>query len=177
MYPHGPFRSIYELEQVVDLRNPLGNTAAQGGVVAFFPAGSGYPPGTLPGVANGYWTLPLPNTRAVTPDDSLSELRPAGQDRLPTVAPVTVTTWPQRGDFGHRFLTLNRISNLITTRSDSFTCYILVQGWRDVEPAGANSPQPSLVVQRRVGIIVDRSRVTADPVSTGKITKQAFFNN
>ena len=27
-------------------------------------------------------------------------------------------------------LSLTRVSNLITTRSDSFTCYIDVQGWR-----------------------------------------------
>src|SRR5207302_258 len=58
-------------------------------------------------------------------------------------------------DFEEQFLMLNRISNLITTRSDSFTVYIIVQGWRN---AGTSTPQ--LVVQRRAAMIVDRSNVT-----------------
>jgi hypothetical protein len=60
------------------------------------------------------------------------------------------------GDFEKKFLALNRISNLITTRSDSFTAYIQVQGWRDAGTANAK-----LVAQRRLAFIVDRSRVTA----------------
>jgi hypothetical protein len=60
------------------------------------------------------------------------------------------------GDFEKKFLALNRISNLITTRSDAFTAYIQVQGWRD-----AGTPNAKLVAQRRLAFIVDRSRVTA----------------
>ena len=74
------------------------------------------------------------------------------------------------GDYKERFLQLTRISNLITTRSDSFTCYILVQGWRNAE-----TPQSQLVVQRRVGYIMDRSRIT--PMTPDKLLKQAFVNN
>ena len=166
-YPHGPFRSIYELNQVVDLRG-VGYVAPNNPP----PGGMGYANGTLPGFANGYWTVPLAAGTAFEPDDSLGDLGPVNQQGSPNPPTDGV-----RGDFKERFLQLDRISNLITTRSDSFTCYILVQGWRDVEPANPNSPQPSLVVQRRVGIIVDRSRVTADPVSAGNITRQAFFNN
>ena len=58
-------------------------------------------------------------------------------------------------DFEERFLMLDRISNLITTRSDTFTAYIVLQGWRN---AGTATPQ--LVVQRRVAMIIDRNNIT-----------------
>ena len=82
-----------------------------------------------------------------------------------------------RRDYKERTLQLNRISNLITTRSDSFTCYVLIQGWENAESTDVVNRPPRPVVQRRVGFIVDRSHVTADPVSFGKITKQFFYNN
>ena len=59
-----------------------------------------------------------------------------------------------RFDFEERFLLLNRISNLITTRSDSYTVYLVVQGWQD-----AGTANPVLRTQRRLAFIVDRSRV------------------
>lgn len=52
-------------------------------------------------------------------------------------------------------LMISRISNLITTRSDSFTVYITVQAWRNAGTAGA-----SLESERRVAYLVDRSAVT-----------------
>jgi hypothetical protein len=60
-----------------------------------------------------------------------------------------------RYDFEERFLLLNNISNLITTRSDSFTVYLLLQGWRN-----AGTGNPTLAVQRRVAFFVDRNNVT-----------------
>ena len=42
------------------------------------------------------------------------------------------------GDFESQFLALTRISNLITTRSDSFTAYVVVQGWRGAGTATRN---------------------------------------
>jgi DNA uptake protein ComE-like DNA-binding protein len=60
-----------------------------------------------------------------------------------------------RFDFEERFLLLNRISNMITTRSDSYTVYLLVQGWQD-----AGTATPTLRTQRRLAFIVDRSRIT-----------------
>jgi hypothetical protein len=75
-----------------------------------------------------------------------------------------------RGDFEERNLALTRISNLITTRSDSFTAYILVQGWRDAETANA-----ALVVQRRLGLILDRSGRTAQGDQSRE--PQRFPNN
>jgi hypothetical protein len=59
-----------------------------------------------------------------------------------------------RFDFEERFLLLNRISNMITTRSDSYTVYLLVQGWQD-----AGTVNPQLRTQRRLAFIVDRSRI------------------
>ncbi len=58
-------------------------------------------------------------------------------------------------DFEQRFAVLTRISNLITTRSDSFTCYILLQGWRN-----AGTTSATLATERRAAFILDRSGVT-----------------
>jgi hypothetical protein len=60
-----------------------------------------------------------------------------------------------RGDFEEKFLSLNRISNLVTLRSDCFTVYVTVQAW-----SNAGSKTPTLEGQRRLAVIVDRSRVT-----------------
>ena len=67
-----------------------------------------------------------------------------------------------RGDFAEKFLNLTRVSNLLTTRSDAYTAYVMVQGWRD-----AGTPQATLVAQRRLAFIVDRSAVT----KTNKVPK------
>ncbi len=69
----------------------------------------------------------------------------------------TTQTGRPRYDFQDRFLLLNRISNLITTRSDTFTCYVLLQGYRNVGVPGVT---PTLVVQRRQAYLVDRNGVT-----------------
>jgi hypothetical protein len=76
-------------------------------------------------------------------------------------------------DYQDDCLTLTRISNLITTRSDTFTVYIEVQGWQNAgqvnpnagaaPPAGTPIPQP--VITRRYSFIVDRSAINADPTS------------
>jgi hypothetical protein len=59
-------------------------------------------------------------------------------------------------DFEKKYLNLTRVSNLLTTRSDAYTVYLQVQGWRD-----AGTVNAKLVVQRRLAFIVDRSRLTA----------------
>jgi len=63
-------------------------------------------------------------------------------------------------DYQWDCLTLDRISNLITTRSDTFTIYVVLQGWQNVGTANA---QP--MVTRRFAYIVDRSAVNADPTT------------
>lgn len=75
-------------------------------------------------------------------DDDKGDLSPLGQGNTDKVI----------GDFETQYLEMIRISNMVTTRSDSFTGYVLVQGWRNV-----GSGTPELVVQRRAGFIVDRS--------------------
>lgn len=79
------------------------------------------------------------------------------------------------GDFETKYLVLNRISNLITTRSDSFTAYIVVQGWRNAESTDPLNP-PELVVQRRVGAIIDRSGVVSD-TTKGNLSTTRFPQN
>lgn len=63
------------------------------------------------------------------------------------------------GDFENRYLMFDRICNLITTRSDTFTVYIELQGWRD-----AGQPTAQMVTDRHVAFIADRSGLT--PVNT-----------
>lgn len=82
----------------------------------------------------------------------------------PAYSSVGVQNWVNgsdspRIDFSERFLLLDRISNLITTRSDSFTCYVLIQGWR-----GVGSGAPTLAVQKRAAFYLDRTGVTPSNV-------------
>jgi hypothetical protein len=93
------------------------------------------------------------DTSSVDPKSDVGDFSPGtGQ----TTGPIVAGTGDGvRRDFEEYFLMLNRVSNLITTRSDSFTVYLQVQGWR-----GVGSPKPELVVQRRVAFIQDRWRVS-----------------
>jgi hypothetical protein len=60
-----------------------------------------------------------------------------------------------RWDFEERFLMINRISNLVTTRSDAFTVYVTLQGWRNL-----NGPGPAeMVVERKAAMLVNRTGV------------------
>lgn len=59
------------------------------------------------------------------------------------------------GDWEARYWNVIRLSNLLTTRSDTFTCYVLLQGWQNVGTAGA-----TLTTERRTGFIVDRTPTT-----------------
>ena len=74
--------------------------------------------------------------------------------RRPSANPETDPTDHVYGDVKTRFLLLQRISNLVTVRSDSFTIYVQVQGWQN-----AGTKSPNLVAQRRTGVLVDRSQV------------------
>jgi hypothetical protein len=56
------------------------------------------------------------------------------------------------GDAKERLLTLTRVSNLITTRSDTFTVYAVVQGWLN-----AGTAAPELDKQIRAAFTTDRS--------------------
>lgn len=73
------------------------------------------------------------------PDDAHGDASPAGIGQLDNV----------RYDFEEQYLLMNRVSNLITTRSDTFTVYIVIQGFRQ----GVFTPE----VQRRAAFIIDRT--------------------
>jgi hypothetical protein len=60
------------------------------------------------------------------------------------------------GDWETQLNSVRRLSNLLTTRSDTFTVYIVVQGWSQAGVPGS----ARLVAQRRVAYIMDRSEVT-----------------
>jgi hypothetical protein len=170
--PHGPFRSIYELNAVVDCR----------------PQIEGGPDNTTafedrPGFRNGYGQINFvelgttpqqfePDDFAgdISPKNAPSEFTDAGPGyRKPDLTTAAINAGAHRRDlvrrdFEERNLNLIRISNMITTRSDSFVCYILLQGFRN-----AGTADPELVVQRRVALIIDRSGTTpANP--TAKVT-------
>ena len=145
--PHGPFRNLQELQEVVDLR-----PATQGG-----PNPPPVAPARRPGVRDANGTLDL-SPGGADPGDAAGDVSPFD-------VPGPAGTDLVRGDFEETTLTLNRISNLVTTRSDMFTCYLLVQGWRDAGTANA-----SLVVQRRVAFIVDRSETTPTANPQAKVT-------
>ncbi|MCS7032727.1 MAG: hypothetical protein NZ561_01890, partial [Phycisphaerae bacterium] len=60
-----------------------------------------------------------------------------------------------RFDFKEQSLLLTRVSNLITTRSDMFTVYLLIEGW---ENAGTSKAERK--VSRRMAFFLDRSQTT-----------------
>jgi hypothetical protein len=92
------------------------------------------------------------------PDDGAGDFTPQGAG----------TTDLVRHDYEENYLIANRISNMVTTRSDTFTCYVLVQGWR-----GAGTLNPELVVQRRRAFVADRSGVTP---KVKEVPLQYFYN-
>jgi len=67
-----------------------------------------------------------------------------------------------KGDFAAKFLMMTRVSNLLTTRSDSFTVYLIVQGWKEAE-----TDHPRLVAQKRSAFIVDRAMLMRHGGSMG----------
>jgi hypothetical protein len=84
---------------------------------------------------------------------------PAGDfdDADGDLSPLGAGTDGVRNDYEEQFMMLNRVSNLITTRSDVFTCYLTLLGFRNANGPGA----PELAVQRRAVMILDRSGVTS----------------
>jgi hypothetical protein len=122
--PHGPFKTLFELNRVPILKND-------------FQTYAGYTfRDVLKQAPGSAQTSDFGNL-----DGDLTPIGGAGDG-------IT-------GDFEGTFLAMNRVSNLLTTHSDSFTAYILVQGWRNAETSS-----PQLVVQRRAIVIIDRSVVT-----------------
>lgn len=90
----------------------------------------------------------------------LNKVMSGGQPVFQNAENTLVTT----GDFTNQFSQVIRLSNLLTTRSDSFTVYLLVQGWKNI-----GTPYPQLVTERRSAVSVDRSGLsttTTTPTQT-----------
>jgi hypothetical protein len=136
---NGPFKTIFDLNRVVAAAN-----SSMTGVVA--PVQLVNTCGSY--ALNGY--MPTAPTPAPSNNDG---------DLTPLYATSNANGWATSSGVNNDFQTWNlaisRVSNLITTRSDSYTVYVLVQGWSNAGTAGAK-----LVVQRRAAFIVDRSGMT-----------------
>jgi len=130
---NGPFATIFDLMKVPNL-------ATEGGTLSANPVDND---GMLP-------VMPPTTPPAATPAAPVA-VYPAGNGTATGVV----------GDYTHDFLVLNRVSNLITTRSDSFTVYVVVEGWDQTQTPA------QLIVTRRLAFVVDRSGVT----STNKAVK------
>jgi hypothetical protein len=125
---HGPFQSLFELNRV-----PI-------------------PPGGTP-------------LREILGSTSTSQfgpvegkLAPYRDPAAPVFSGIPLSVYgPVYGDFASRCLMVTRVSNLLSTRSDCFTVYLIIQGWRN-----AQTPHPELVVQRRIVLMIDRTAVTPD---------------
>ena len=69
---------------------------------------------------------------------------------------------PVGASFEDATVDLARVSNLLTTRSDSYTVYVVVQAWDNfggVDHDGDGDANPRMVRQKRVAFEVDRSGV------------------
>lgn len=137
---YGPFRSIFDLNQV-----PL--------ITGGLPSAIGFQSGG-PDAATGIAHIDLSPAPTVPVDIRQGDFSPIDTTKQ---FPLYSTTPPSDGvvdDFEERFLAMTRISNMITTRSDSFTVYLLVQAWRNAGLANAQ-----MVGQKRMAFIADRSQV------------------
>jgi hypothetical protein len=152
---YGPFRSIFDFMKVLQdnpteprlyqVYNVILTTKAGDTSKGFFG------PSVCPGeTTNQYGSLSpfvptLPQLDVEAP--RYGNASPPG----PTEADQTDHVF---GDVRTRFLGLMRISNLITTRSDSFTVYVQVQAWQNV-----GTPQPTLAATKRTATLLDRAQI------------------
>jgi len=84
-----------------------------------------------------------------------------------TSTSTVATIDPFMNEFEGKFLMMTGVSNLITTRSDTFTVYIVVEGW---DHAGGVGGTPNRVIQKRYAFLVDRTGVTSGSNRKVKIT-------
>jgi hypothetical protein len=129
--PHGPFKSLFELGEAK---------------ITLPAATSGWPavPGTPIQLRDILTLEPATTAPPIVNHAPANAMAFTQQDG--NLAPITTPTAAAvKGDFQAQF----------NTRSDSYTAYVLIQGWRNAETA-----TPHLVVQRRAAVIIDRSNVT-----------------
>jgi hypothetical protein len=135
---NGPFRSIYDLNRVAAFRDPSVSTNYTLGAPSPLPAG--------------------------VPQNANSSVVSIGGDTTiyGDYSPDAIL-----GDLEDRNANVIRLSNLISTRSDSFTVYIVVQAWA---PASGTTP-PRAVGERRMAMTVDRSQITGSDTPEAAIGK------
>jgi hypothetical protein len=122
---HGPFKSLMELNKVFDPKDPT--RTFQNALKKM----------TLVGTDPTYY-----NWGNYAPGPAHHPARGTPADNLPA------------SDWMEKTLMVSRISNMVTLRSDSFTAYVIVQGWRN-----AGTQFPDLVLQKRMAVLIDRSQV------------------
>jgi hypothetical protein len=132
---HGPFISLMELNKVFDPGDNTRNTLFQNALGKLAPNAADP---TYYGWGN-YAPGPKFQPAKGTPVDNL----------------------PQK-DWMQQTLMVDRISNLVTLRSDYFTAYVVVQGWRN-----ARTPYPELVIEKRLATLIDRSTLGAGGTPAG----------
>jgi hypothetical protein len=147
---HGPFMSIFDLNEVTN------------GVQSFQNA-------------YGKLKIPIPNgTGAAGAVTSANGLLSPADASFPGVTGAGGQSSGVTEDYQYDFAVLNRVSNLITTRSDTFTVYIVVEGWQNAVLPGQTAydptanpavPVPTLKVVRRFSFIADRSAINTDPIT------------
>jgi hypothetical protein len=148
---HGPFTSIYDLNAVVDSTPANAGTTVLAGTPIGFQNAEGWLNPAKGGQAGG--GISSLNGSLSPPDPAFP-----GVSAGPPVGIASGLTEDYQSDFA----VLTRISNLITTRSDTFTVYVVLQGWQNVGSTTPGiSPQP--MVTRRFAYIVDRSQINSDP--------------
>ena len=111
--------------------------------------------------------LSIGSPMTADPDDAQGDFSP--YNYTPARAGIGATipvTDGLRGDFEERFLEMTRLSNLLTTRSDTFTMYVLVQSWKHVGETGV---QPELTWEKRKAYTIDRTDV--DPATGNHVVK------
>ena len=125
---YGPFRTLFELNRVVagGLSTYTASAITPGNnFMAFFgdPTWTG-------GYNDRVSTMPQPNYLAGYIENFRGDISPL-QGAIPSTPPLTnsyISQDPTPNHYETRFATLTRVSNLITTRSDTYTVYVLVQG-------------------------------------------------
>ena len=158
---HGPFNSLMELSQVFDYTtqpSTLLNSPMPNGRRAYTEQRASTFQNAL---------SPSTSTPAFPTDFSIEILlKPSPRTRWGyyTPGPVQMATGNlQKDDWVKQYLMVDRVSNLLTTRSDMFTVYVVVQGWKNVTTvnggAAAAGSLPELVVQSRLAATVDRSGI------------------
>jgi hypothetical protein len=134
---NGPFESVFDLMRVEEFKDPsLLDPAA-------WQPKRGWPGGTQAARLTAIPQDPGPYNGDITPLNFRAGTPPAPD------------TDGVEDDFEYHFAQLIRISNLVTTRSDSFTAYVTVEGWRD--PGSSNAKR---ITQRRAAFIIDRAAYT-----------------